>query len=198
MWLGRNLLKAPPVSGILVHLTMLLMALVLVPPRASGQDLDPGVRGAYFRVVAEHFEVPVEEVTILGDWDLTPDEVPVVLFLSGRAGVSPDALIGLRLGGMSWTEVAARFRQGVGSFYISLPQDIPLGILDRAYEEFRSRSLGEWDQIQLNDLEITSLVNIRVLSEQVGVPPLRVLQSRDEAGSFVAGFASLIGGTHGL
>ncbi len=190
-------MKAPPDSRIHVHLTILVFALVAVPHRASGQELDPGMRGAFFRVVADHFEVPVEEVTILGDWDLDPDEVPVVLFLSRRAGVSPDAIIGLRRSGKPWKEVAGRFGLGVRSFYVPLPRDGPLGVLSRAYGEFQTRPSREWDQIQLNDIEVVSLVNIRVLSEQVGVPPLRVLQSRDEAGSFAVGLASLIGGAVG-
>ena len=143
---------------------------------------------AYFGAVAEHFEVPLEEVTILGEWGLDPDEVPVVLFLSEQAGVSPDALIGLRRGGQSWRDVASRFGLGVRNFHTPLPEGVPLGILDRAYEEFRVQASRDWDQIELEDPEIVSLVNLRVLSEQVGVPPLRVLQSREEAGSFLAGF----------
>ena len=82
---------------------------------------------------------------------------------------------------------------GVQSFHIPLPADEPLGHLSRAYGEFRGRSASEWHQITLDDPEIVSLVNLRVLSEQVDVPPLRVLRSRERAGSFVAGFADLLG-----
>jgi hypothetical protein len=158
---------------------------------ASGQEVGPGVKAAYFRAVAEHFEVSIEEVTIVADWDVEPDEVPVILFLAQRAGVSTDALIGLRRSGRPWGEVASRLGLSVGAFHIPLPEDEELGFLARAYGEFRGRPSRDWNQIELRDLEVIALVNLRVLSEQVGVPALRVLQCREEAGSFVAGFANL-------
>lgn len=170
---------------------LLSMALPWVP--AHGQDVSPALKDAYFRAVARHFEVPVEEVAILGEWDLETDEIPVVLFISSKAGVSPDVLVGQRRSGRSWRDVAQRSGIGTRSFHVALPPDAPVGILSRAYSEFRTRSAGEWDRILLEDQDIVCLVNMRVLSEDVGVPPLRVLQSREEAGSFVAGLASLIG-----
>jgi hypothetical protein len=194
-WLRRNLVKFSPVPGICFILSFVLPLGGMAPSPTSAQEVGPGVREAYFRAVAEHFEVPVGEVAIVGDWELEPDEVPVVLFLSSRAGVSPDALIGLRRSGRSWREVASRFGLGVRSFHILLPEDAPLGPLSRAYGEFRGRPSHEWNQIELDDAEIILLVNLRVLSEEVGVSPLRVLQSWEEAGSFVAGFASLRGRT---
>ncbi len=186
-------MKFSPVPGIYFFLSLLLPMGGMAPSPTLGQEVDPGVREAYFRAVAEHFEVPIGEVAIVGDWELDPDEVPVVLFLSSRAGVSPDALIGLRRSGRLWREVASRFGLGVRSFHIPLPEDTPLGPLSRAYGEFRGRPSHEWNQIELDDPEIISLVNLRVLSEEVGVSPLRVLQSWEDAGSFVAGFASLRG-----
>jgi hypothetical protein len=168
---------------------------LFAPGRAYGQDVDPGVRAAYFRALAEHFKVPFGEVAIVGDWDLVADEVPVVLFLSQRAGVSPDVLIGLRRSGRPWREVASRLGLGVGSFHLPLPEDASLGSLTRAYGEFNGRPSRDWNQIDLDDPEIVALVNLRVLSEQAGVPPLQVLRSREAAGSFVAGFARLRGST---
>jgi len=155
--------------------------------------VDPEVKDAYFRALAQYFEVPVDEVNILGDWDVAPDEVPVVLFIAGQAGVSPDALIGLRRGGHSWQGVARQLGMGSRSFHIPLPENEGLGSLGRAYGEFRARHPREWNRIELQDPDIIFMVNIRVLSEQVGVPPIRVLRVRDEAGSFAAGFARLLG-----
>ena len=88
-------------------------------------------------------------------------------------------------------EVAARFSLGAKVFHISLPEGESLGVLSRAYQEFRTRSVREWDQIQLEDPEVVALVNVRVLSEEVGVPALRVLRSMEEAGSFTAAYPLL-------
>ena len=188
-------MKSPPVPGIRFLWMFFLLVALFAPGRAYGQDVDPGVMAAYFRALAEHFKVPFGEVAIVGDWDLVADEVPVVLFLSQRAGVSPDVLIGLRRSGRPWMEVASRLGLGVGSFHLPLPEDASLGSLTRAYGEFNGRPSRDWNQIDLDDPEIVALVNLRVLSEQAGVPPLQVLRSREAAGSFVAGFARLRGST---
>ncbi len=44
-------------------------------------------------------------------------------FLADRAGVSSDALIGLRSGGQSWWQVLGRFGLGVQLFYLALPEN---------------------------------------------------------------------------
>jgi hypothetical protein len=159
----------------------------------SGQEVVPGARQAYYRAVADHFGVLMDEVEVLGEWGLEPDEVPVVLFVSTRAGVSSDALVGMRKSGQSWSEVARRFGLGGRVFYILLPDGTNLGHLSEAYQKYRSKAAREWDSIELEDFEIVSLVNLKVLSEQVEVAPSRVLQSREEHGSFIAGFMSLLG-----
>ena len=172
---------------------LLALAIVFTGPQASCAQEDAArIREAYFRAVGEHFGVPFQEVTIIGEWDLTADEVPVVLFLARRAGVTPDALIGSRRGGRPWREVAGRFGVDPGAFHLSLPLDADLGHLARCYSEFRGRPSSQWSRIQLEDGEIVSLVNIRVLSEQTGAPPTRVLRVREGAGSFLASYPLLI------
>jgi hypothetical protein len=172
---------------------LLAFAVAWPAHQGLGQEPDAAVKGAYLRAVADHFEVPLEEVNLLGEWDLETDEIPVVLFLADRAGVSADALVALRRNGGAWREIAGRYGLGVGNFYVEMPEGGRFGVLQRAYTEFRNRPRGQWSSVELTDVEITALVNIRVISEQVGVPPMRVLRSLEEAGSFVAGFASLLG-----
>jgi hypothetical protein len=170
-----------------------LVAAVVSPMAVHGQDPDAGAQEAFFRAVAGYFQVSLEEVTVLRGWDLVPDEIPVVLFLADRAGVSPDALAGLRRGGGSWWEVAQRFDLGPQTFHLTLPDGEDLGILARVYGEYLAQPPATWGSIELTDDEVVALVNLRVLSEHVGVPPLRVLRSREAAGSFMAGFPSLLG-----
>ncbi len=182
--------------------TLRLLPIILLPallgpatPHSGfGQEGREGVRKAYFRAIADHFQVPEEEVGIIGEWDLSPDEVPVVLFLSDRAGVSPDALIGFRRAGRPWREVAGRFGLHPMAFHLSIPGGQPLGPLERAYGEFRNRPSREWARVILEDSEIVALVNLRVLSEQTGVPPHQVLARMMEAGSFMACYPLLLGG----
>jgi hypothetical protein len=142
--------------------------------------------------VGEYFDIPIQEVTIISEWDLSPDEVPVVLFVSQRGGVSPDALIGVRRGGRPWTDVANRFGVGPSSFHLPFPDTAQLGSLTRAYGEFRGRPARDWAQVRLDDSDIVTLVNLRVLAEATGAPPLQVLRMREEAGSFLAAYFRLI------
>jgi hypothetical protein len=171
------------------------VAFIAVAPAAvAGQDVTGEARGAYFRAVAEHFGVSPQEVAIVGDWDLEPDEVPVVLFLARRAGVSPDVLVGLRRGGRSWMDLSDRFGLDARTFHLALPDGAPLGVLTRAFGEFRGRPARDWSLIRLTDPEVVALVNLRVLSAQVGTPPVTILRSREEAGSFVGAYLRLRGG----
>ena len=101
-----------------------ILILALAPGAVTAQEPESGLREAYFRAVGEHFEIPFQEVTIIGEWELTPDEVPVVLFLARRAGVTPDALIGSRRSGRPWREVARRFGVGPHAFHLPLPENI--------------------------------------------------------------------------
>ena len=84
--------------------------------------------------------------------------------------------------GWVWTGTAWSW---YGNTSISTQEDYLFGFYDSQAQD--------WDQIVLEDSEIIALVNLRVLSEEVGVSPLQVLMSQEEAGSFVAGFASLLG-----
>jgi hypothetical protein len=172
---------------------LILLALAGGPSSAWAQGGESGVREAFFRAVGEHFGVEVEEVGIIGEWDLAPDEVPVVLFLAQKAGVSPDALIGLRRGGRLWQEVAGRFGIEPRDFHLPLPGGVGLGPLAAAYEQFRGTPPQEWSGIRLEDGDVVALVNLRVLSEQTGVPPLTVLTLYTEAGSFMAAYSLLLG-----
>ena len=186
-------MNKPPFPGILALVCLPILAVLGSATAAVAQDLDPEVKEAYFRAVAQYFEVPSDEVAIVGDWDLAADEVPVVLFIAGRAGVSPDALIGLRHRGTSWHDVARQLGLGSRNFHVPLPEGEPLGPLAQVYGRFREEHPRNWNQIELQDPDIVFMVNIRVLSEQVGVPPIRVLQARIESGSFAAGYVKLIG-----
>ena len=187
-------MKFLPSSQSLFFLSFMVCSMAAYPGASLAQGAGSGVREAYFRAVGEHFDVSEEEVAIIGEWELVPDEVPVVLFLAQRAGVSPDALIGLRRRGRLWREVASRYGLHPQAFHLPLPQGADLGALTRAYGEFQRLPTREWSQILLDDQEVIALVNLRVLSEHTGVPPQRVLLRFGEAGSFMAAYPLLLGG----
>jgi len=152
-----------------------------------------GAHRAYFRGVAEYFQLPEAEVSILGDWNLPADEIPVALFIASRAGISPEALVALRGSGRSWVELSRRYQVGPAQLHVPLTAPLPSGYLSLAYQQYQSRPVGEWGQIELTDEDIVVLVNVRVLSTILSVRPEEILRRRAGARSFVDVYARLIG-----
>ena len=175
--------------------TMGLLSLVLVVGAGVGTTAAAGQapsanEGVYFRAVADYFRVAPEEVAILREWNVSTEEVPVVLFVAGRAGVPPDVVVAIRQDGSSWSEVAQRYRLGAGAFYLQINDDGE-GSLSRAYGMFNRTPQPEWPAILLLDREIVSLVNLRVISQNLAMPPSQVLAARDRVGSYVLGYDEL-------
>jgi hypothetical protein len=171
-------------------LMLVVAALSVAAPRPlAAQRADPSGLASYYRAVGEHFRVPPAEILILSEWRLPAEEIPVVLWMAGRAGISPDAVVALRRAGRDWSEVASRYRLDASDFH--LPLEGNPGSLGRAYDAYRTRSPAEWPSIALDDGEIVSLVNLRVLSEILRSPPAALLQTRDRSGSWVDAFSAL-------
>jgi len=155
---------------------------VLIPVLAAGatvavaQEGTTGAREAYFGAVAEFFKLPRSEVAILGDWRLGADEIPVVLFVARRAGVSPEAVVALRRSGRGWAELATRYRLDAAQFHVPLPDQAAAGVLESAFERYRALPADRWREVALSDTEIVGLVNLRVLAQTLRVAPEVILR----------------------
>lgn len=172
--------------------TLALMALVAMGPGVGAQEEgEDRSRQAYFEAVAEFFRMPRSEVSILGQWRLAPDEVPVALFLANRAGVSPEALVSLRRSGRGWAELVVRYHLNAAQFHVPLPDDASAGMLDRVYERYRGLPTGRWGEIALEDRDIVALVNLRLLAQTVRVAPAAIL-AMPWTGSWVEMYTNLI------
>lgn len=167
------------------------VVLALVASAATAQE-DPAAREAYHRAVGDFFDVSDGEVTILREWQLPDEEIPVVLFVARRAGVSPEALVALRRGGRSWAELAGRYRVDASHFHVPLAEGAPAGVLSDAYQRFRSTPTGAWSSITLSDAEIVALVNLRLVARTLRMPAAEVLAAHSLASSFVDLYARLL------
>jgi hypothetical protein len=136
--------------------------------------------------------MPEAEVSILAHWDLPPDEIPVVLFVARRAGVSPAALVALRESGRSWTGLAASYNIGGNTLHVPLRDPASAGALTGAYERFRDTPVEEWGSVRLEEPEIIALVNVRVLSDALGVAPDEIARRTGSAATFVELYAQLL------
>ncbi len=168
--------------------------LLSTPPALQGQRPDAGGpdQAAFLRAVAEHFGTPQQEVAVLAQWKLDMAEIPVVLFVAGRAGVSPDLVISQRRRGDGWMAIARGYSVHAGDFHI--PIDGDQGVLAAAYERFAARAASEWHEVTLSDAEVVALVNLRFLSRQLGLPADRVVGELGGSEGMVAVFVRLRGG----
>jgi hypothetical protein len=161
---------------------LLLAAVVSTSPGVSAQDAD---HEHYFRAVAGYFSLPAGEVAIFSDWGIAPDEIPVVLFVASRSGVSPEAVVALRDSGQSWSALTARFSVSPAALHVPIRDDAPAGTLDGAYERFRSTPVGSWGSMQLRDHEIVGLVNVRVISQVLELSVEEVVAATGTTATYV-------------
>lgn len=161
-----------------------LIAFGLLGAPLAAQEPDVA-RQDYFRAVAMFFNLPPNEIAILSDWKMPADEIPVVLFMARRAGVSPEALVALRDAGRGWSALAERYSVRAAAFHVPVADDAPTGRLEPAYELFRSTPVAEWGTLRLADQHIVGLVNVRVISQSLRIPAERVLAETRQPGSYV-------------
>jgi hypothetical protein len=147
---------------------------------------------AYYRAVARFFEIPEGEVAILGQWNLPAEEIPVVLFLARRAGVSAEALVALRRSGRSWPSLASSYGIGANVLHVPLRDPGSAGALRPLYERFGATPVARWASLQLSDAEIVALVNVRVLAQALGRPPDDVARRTGTVASFVELYAQFL------
>lgn len=168
-----------------------LTAVALMATSSDAQERGPG-EAAYFRAVALYFDLPESEIGILGDWDLPSDEIPVVLFVARRSGVSAEALVALRESGHSWVQLARRYGIGAAALHVPLPNPRAAGALAPLYESFQGTPQSRWSEIRLEDANIVALVNIRVLSGALGLDPAVIAGRTAGTTSFVDLYAQLV------
>ena len=140
---------------------------------------------ASYATIGQAFPVSTDEVGILAEWPLRPDEIVVVLFIAGSAGVSPDAVASLRSSGTRWARILRTHSVGAGALRVPFPEGTMLGPIEETYRTFSETPRASWARIDLSDEAAIALVNIRILARQVGVTVGRVLRTWDGEGGFV-------------
>ena len=150
-----------------------------------------GQEEVYLQAVAEHYRVSSDEIRVLHGWGRPAGELPVVLHVASRAGISPDAVMALRNSGRGWLQIAGRWQLHAGDFHVALDPAQDPGPLARVYEGYRGSPRTGWPALQLEDREVEALVHLRFLTEYLGVPPGRVLTALARAGSGPAALEAL-------
>ena len=77
------------------------------------------------------------------------------------------------------------------SLHVPVPDGVSAGALARAYESYRSTPVGRWSTIRLTDEDVVGLVNVRLISQSLGLPAERVLGRTGSVGTYVELYAQL-------
>ena len=126
--------------------------------------------------VGVYFGAPQQEVVVMRERRLPEYEIPVVLAAARQARVAPSAVVDLRLGGRSWTDIAVHFGLGPEVFYLpASPGGPPYG-----------NAWGYWKKHRRPDSEFIEAVNTHFLTNYYHVPREEVLAYRQHGMSYVA------------
>jgi transposase-like protein len=171
---------------------LLVLATAAWGPTAAKPQENPAQR-AYFRAVAGFFQVPETEIAILAHGgDIAADEIPVVLFVARRGGVSAEAVAALRESGRSWTELAQRFGVGANALHVTLRDPASAGMLSSAYQRYATTPMERWPAMGLESSEIVALVNVRVLAQALAIEPDAIARRSGTTPSFVELYTQLL------
>ncbi|MCX6835062.1 MAG: hypothetical protein NTW07_08015 [candidate division Zixibacteria bacterium] len=174
----------------LTVLTIVWMAVLALMPKArAGVDVglsvdEDGIKGFYL-AIGEHYRVPEREVIVVRDRNVPDEELPVVFFLARHASVEPAMIVRLRLGGMSWMDIALHFSLSPSIFYIDFDRD-PGPPYGKAWGHYRKHDKAHWGEIRLPDADIVNIVNLKFVSEKYGYSPAEVVKMRARGDRFVA------------
>lgn len=169
---------------------LLVLLTVACATRVSAAQ-DPSQR-AYYRAVAGFFQIPESEIAILAHGGEVPaEEIPVVLFMARRGGVSAEAVVALRGSGRTWPDLAQRFGVGANALHVPL-NDPGASTLGPLYQRFAATPVDQWPTLRLEGGEIVTLVNVRVLSQALGVEPDQVARRAGTVPTFVDLYATFL------
>ena len=143
-----------------------------------------GELNSFYFALSEYYRVPERDVIFIHERHIPDYDIPVVLFISQRARVTPLVIIDLRLAGSSWMDISLRFGLGPDIYYVPVQKVYgpPYG---HAYGYYQNRNRNEWHNIRLEDDDVVNLVNLRFISERYGHPPEEVIRMRSSGRNFV-------------
>jgi hypothetical protein len=149
-----------------------------------GLHVDDGEVKDFHLALGAHFGCPRAEIVAIRKLKVSDEELPVVLYLSTMAHVTPHHIVKMRLAGRSWMQITAHFGLTGGIFYVPVVgvYGPPFG---RAYGHFKNRKRSEWGVIRLSDADIVHLANVKFLSKHYRCSPDDVIKAHVKGRGFV-------------
>jgi len=160
---------------------------------AQVRDIDLGISvsdgrlRSFYLAMGDYYRVPPRQVLEIRERYRCPeDDLPVVYFLATRARVEPSAIISLRVGHMSWLDIAFHYRLTPDIFFVPVSARRIGPPYGNAYGYYRKYGPARnWKRIVLTDREVVDLVNLKFMSEHYRMAPEAVIAMRGRESRFV-------------
>jgi hypothetical protein len=143
-----------------------------------------GLNGFYM-AVSDYNRVPPQEVVTVRQFGIPDEELPVVFFMAGKAGVSRDEIIKLRLKRWGWARIVGHYKIDPAVFYVPVKEKVYGRVYGKAYGYYVNRPQNKWRNIRLSDNDVVNCVNLRFVSEHYGYAPEEVIKMREGGKNFV-------------
>jgi hypothetical protein len=133
--------------------------------------------------IGTHYGVRQVDVEKVRARSLPDDEMAVVFFLSNRLEMSPIFLVDLRLSGRSWMEITLKYGLSPEIYFVKFASD-PGPPYGKAWGHYKKTPRKKWHQIQLGDMDIINLVNLKFLAEKHQCSPEKIVRMKKQGKSF--------------
>ena len=166
------------------------LAFLCLPAASSAADVSLGVSldddglKSFYLAIGEHFKAPEREIVAVRKQRIPDEDLPVVFFLARRAGVKPQAIIDMRLGGKSWMDITVHFGLTAEAYYVEFKKD-PGPPYGNAWGHYKHRKRQQWKEIRLTDVEVVNFVNLKFIAAHQGCSAEEVVRLRSSGKGFV-------------
>ena len=175
--------------------SIILVLLLLIPGWTAahvnqvdlGLSLADGKLQSFYLAVGDYYGVPQRDMMLVRErYRLRDEELPVAFFLAARARINASVVLDLRVGGMSWLDIAFRYGLTPEIFYVPVTVERIGPPYGNAYGYFKKyRANREWKRVVLSDQEVVDLVNLRFVSAYHRIPPETVMEMRGRGQNFI-------------
>jgi hypothetical protein len=173
----------------LIQVTLFLAVMLASAPKAAA-DVSVGATvtndglKTFHLAIGDFFKVPEKEVVYVRERSIPDEEMPVVFFLARHAETSPKFIVDLRLARLSWMDITRKLGLTAEIYYVAVKKD-PGPPYGKAYGYYKNTPRKKWNAIDLADVDIVNLVNLRFISQQYGYSPDMVIKQRCEGKNFI-------------
>jgi len=133
----------------------------------------------FFTAALNHFGSSERDIYLIQDQGISEREIPVVLYLARKTGVSPMTIANLRASGYSWSDITYRLGMNSEIYYV------PLSGYYGSYATYYRTPRSRWSSLRLSDDAVIGLVNTRFMSDYYRTSPERIVRLRSSGSDYM-------------